>query len=236
MKELIIGFLFLSVVPLLPAKEGTLPFSDSQPLSDLPLIEVPVTGGNTNMAGILITGDGGYGVTDKGIAESLAAKGIPVVVLNSLHYFWKQKDADQAAADLNRILQYYCALWKRNKVIVFGYSFGADVLPFMLNRIPKDSLQKIKAITLLGLGSTADFQFHLTDWIVNRKRSTAQPVRPEIEKLRGQKILCFYGTGDGDALCRHLDAGLVKAIPLQSGHRLGKGYQPIIDEILKEAP
>jgi type IV secretory pathway VirJ component len=235
MKKPIIGFLYLCLIPFLPAKQGTLNFSASQPVPDLPLIEVPATGGNTDLMGILLTGDGGYGVTDRGIAESLASKGVSVVVLNSLHYFWKQKNADQAAADLNRILQYYCARWKRNEVVVIGYSFGADVLPFMLNRIPKDSLQKINAITLLGPGSTADFQFHLTDWIVNRKRSSAQPVRPEIEKLRGKKILCFYGTGDGDALCSHLDAGLVKAIPLEGGHRLGKGYQPIIDEILKEA-
>jgi type IV secretory pathway VirJ component len=235
MKRFIIGFLFLSLIPLLHAKQGTQNFRASQPLLDLPLIEVPAAGGNTNLMGILLTGDAGYGVTDRGIAESLAGKGMPVVVLNSLHYFWKQKNAGQAAEDLNRILQHYGALWKRNEVVVIGYSFGADVLPFMLNRLPKDSLQKISAITLLGLGSTADFQFHLTDWIVNRKRSTAQPVRPEIEKLRGQKILCFYGTEDGDALCRHLDSGLVRAIPLQGGHRFGKGYQPIVDEILKDA-
>jgi type IV secretory pathway VirJ component len=233
MKKIFIGFLFLSLFPFLSAKQGTQSFGASQPLSDLPLIEVPATGGNADLTGILITGDGGYGVTDRGIAESLAAKGIPVVVLNSLHYFWKQKNADQAAVDLNRILQYYCALWKRNRVVVIGYSFGADVLPFMLNRIPKDSLQKINAIALLAPGSTADFQFHLIDWFVNHKRSTAQPVRPEIEKLRGQTILCFYGTGDGDALCSDLDASLVKTIPLKGGHRFGKDYQPIVDEILK---
>jgi type IV secretory pathway VirJ component len=91
--------------------------------------------------------------------------------------------------DLNRILQHYSALWKRTEVDIIGYSFGADVLPFMLNRIPADSLQKIRVITFLGLSSTADFQFHLTDWISSRTRSTSQMVRPEVEKLRGRK--CF---------------------------------------------
>jgi type IV secretory pathway VirJ component len=206
----------------------------SLPLSDLPLIEVPASIGNSKIMGIIITGDGGWGVTDRGIAQSLAAKGIPVVGLNSLHYFWTRKNPEQTAADLNRILQHYSALWNRNEIVVIGYSFGADVLPFMLNRMPEKSLQKIKVVTFLGLSSTADFQFHWTDWFANRKRSTAQMVIPEVEKLRGKKILCFYGTEDDDALCGQLDRGLVKAIPIQGGHRFGKGYQPIVDAILKE--
>jgi len=220
-------------------KDETAPKTDSnekpQSLADLPLEEVPATGGNSKMMGIIITGDGGWGVTDRGIARSLAAKGIPVVGLNSLHYFWTRKTPEQSAADLNRILQYYSSLWKRTEIMIIGYSFGADVLPFMLNRMPGESLQKIRVITLLGPSSSADFQFHLTDWLASRKRSTAKPVGPEIEKLRGKKMLCFYGTEDSDELCDKLDQNLVKAIAIPGGHRFGKAYQPIVDAILNEA-
>jgi type IV secretory pathway VirJ component len=208
--------------------------SKSQPLPDLPVVEVPAAGANTDLMGIIITGDGGFGVTDRGIAQNLAAKGIPVVALNSLHYFWKRKTPEQAASDFNQILQHYSALWNRSEVVVVGYSFGADVLPFILNRIPPESLQRIKAITLLGLGSSVDFQFHFTDWFSSRKHSDSQMVRPEVEKLRGKRILCFYGTEDSDELCGHLDPGLAKAIPIPGGHRFGRGYQPIVDAILQE--
>jgi type IV secretory pathway VirJ component len=208
--------------------------ADSRSLQDLPIVEVPATGASTNIMGIIVTGDGGWGVTDRGIARDLAAKGIPVAGLNSLHYFWTRKTPEQSTTDLNRILRHYCALWNRTEVVMIGYSFGADVLPFMLNRLPGESLQRVKAIAFLGLSSTADFQFHLTDWLGSRKRSTAQPVRPEVEKLRGRKMLCFYGTDDDDALCGQLDQGLVKAIPIQGGHRFGRGYQPIVDAILRE--
>jgi type IV secretory pathway VirJ component len=207
---------------------------ESQSLSDLPLVEVPATRGHSNIMGVIITGDGGWGVTDRGIAQNLAAVGIPVVGLNSLRYFWNRKTPEQTAADLNRILQHYSALWHRGEVIVIGYSFGADVLPFALNRIPRESQQIIKTVAFLGLSSTADFQFHLTDWFGSRKRSTAQMVRPEVEKLRGRKMLCFYGTDDANAICGQLDQGLVKAIPIPGGHRYGKGYQPIVDAILQE--
>ena len=205
----------------------------SGPLFDLPLIEVPATA-VTDMMGVIITGDGGWGVTDRGIAQSLAAKGIPVVGLNSLRYFWTRRTPEQTAADLERILRHYSALWNRPKVVVIGYSFGADVLPFMLNRIPKERLLTVAVIAFLGLSSTADFEFHWTDWLGYSKRSTAQLVRPEVEKLRGRKILCFYATEDDDALCRGLDPSLAKVIAIQGGHRFGKGYQPIVDAILQE--
>jgi type IV secretory pathway VirJ component len=203
-------------------------------LSDLSLIEAPAKGRTTNLMGVLLSGDGGWAVTDSGIAQSLAARGIPVVGLNSLRYFWKKRTAESAAQDLNRILQHYSVLWNRSEVIVIGYSFGADVLPFMLNRIPPKRLQMVKAIALLGPGSTADFEFHLTNWISSRKRSNAQMVLPELEKLRGKNILCLYGTQDGETICRKLDPGLAKIIAFHSGHRIGKNYQPIVDAILKE--
>ncbi len=204
-------------------------------LLDLPLIEVPATGAVTDMMGVIITGDGGWGVTDRGIAQSLAAKGIPVVGLNSLRYFWTRRTPEHTAADLERILLHYSALWNRPKVVVIGYSFGADVLPFMLNRIPKEGLLTVAVIAFLGLSSTADFEFHWTDWLGYSERSTAQLVRPEVEKLRGRKILCFYATEDDDALCRGLDPNMAKVIAIQGGHRFGKGYQPIVDAILQEA-
>jgi type IV secretory pathway VirJ component len=204
------------------------------PLSDLPLVETPATGEASDTMGIIITGDGGWGVTDRGIAQSLASKGIPVVGLNSLKYFWTRRTPEQTSADLERILQHYSALWKKSKTVVIGYSFGADVLPFILNRIQSQSLMQIKVIAFLGLSSTADFQFHWTDWLISRKRSTAQMVRPEVDKLRGKKILCFYGTEDDDALCKDLDPGLAKIIAIHSGHRFGKGFQPIADAILQE--
>jgi len=205
------------------------------PLSDLPLIEVPAEGADTDWMAVIITGDGGWGVTDRGIGRSLAAKGISVVGLNSLRYFWTRRTPEQTAADLERILQHYSVLWNRPSVVVIGYSFGADVLPFLLNRISNESLLKIEVVAFLGLSSTADFQFHLTDWLVSSKRSTSLPVRPELEKLRGKKILCFYGTEDEDALCGKLDPGLAKAVAIQSGHRFGKDYQLIVDTILQEA-
>lgn len=60
-------------------------------LKDLPLLELPASGPATDTLVVFVTGDGGYGVTDKGVCTGLAAHGYPVVVLNSLKYFWTRR-------------------------------------------------------------------------------------------------------------------------------------------------
>ena len=207
-------------------------------LNDLPLVEVPATAaaGDSTQArtlGVLLTGDGGFGVTDRGIAQSLAAHGIPVVALNSLHYFWTRRTPDSASADLGRILAHYTAAWKKDRAVVVGYSLGADVLPFMVNRLSPGPRASVRLLVFLGLSGEADFEFHLTDWLGGGKHETSLPVTPELEKLRGSRMLCFYGTHDEDSVCRHLDTALATAFPIPGGHRFGGNYAPIAAAILQ---
>lgn len=59
----------------------------------------------------------------------MAARGIPVVGFDSLRYFWKKRTPEGLAADLDRVLRYYGRHWGKSKLILIGYSQGADVLP-----------------------------------------------------------------------------------------------------------
>jgi type IV secretory pathway VirJ component len=59
-------------------------------------------------------------------------------------------------------------------------------------------------------------------------------VRPEVEKLKGLRILCFYGRDDDDALCRQLDPALATNLELEGGHRVGRGFERIVESILME--
>jgi type IV secretory pathway VirJ component len=217
------------------AEADTTPAPAAAALPGLPLTEVAADGPPSRTMAVLYTGDGGYGVTDRGVARSLADHGIPVVAVNSLHYFWKRRTPEGATADLRRLLRHYLSFWKKDRAILVGYSLGADVLPFMLNRLPPELRGQIPVLALLGPSAEADFQFHLTDWLGGRHRKTSLPVRPELEKLRGLRILCFYGTGDKETICDELDQGLVTSVPMEGGHRIGGKYAPIAEAILKEA-
>jgi type IV secretory pathway VirJ component len=203
-------------------------------LPDLPLVEVAANESGKKTLAVHLTGDGGWGVTDEGIARILANNGVPVVALNSLKYFWKRRTREEAAQDLERILRHYLVAWKKETVAAIGYSLGADVLPFMINRLPEDIRSKISSITFLGPSPKVDFQFHLTDWLGGHPGKNALLVLPEVEKLYGIPILCFCGEDDKECLCHDVDKSRVKVISLQARHRFGRNFEPIADAILKE--
>lgn len=204
----------------------------AEDLRSLPLIELePERAGDT--LAVWITGDGGWGVTDRGVAQKLSENGVPVVALNSLHYFWNRRTPEQAAADFEKILRHYLEAWQRNRIIVAGYSFGADALPFLLNGLSPDLRARISVVALLGLSHSADFEIHVADWFTSTQRETSQPTIPQVEKLRGKQILCFYGAEDHDNACSSLPAGLAQTISHPGGHRFGRDFEWIADEILK---
>jgi type IV secretory pathway VirJ component len=203
-------------------------------VAGLPLVEVPAKGKGGTTFAVILSGDGGWASIDKDVAGALSAKGIPVVGWNSLQYFWSRKPPEVAAKDLERILRHYLAVWNKQEVLLVGYSFGADVLPFFTNRLPADLIEKIRLLALLGPGKIADFEFHVTDWLGGG--SKGQPVLPEVKKLAGHPpVLCLYGSKESDSLCPQIAAPLGKAQVLPGAHHFGGDYDALAALILKEA-
>jgi type IV secretory pathway VirJ component len=201
-------------------------------VGDLPLVEVPAKQPAGELLAVIVSGDGGWAGIDREVADDLAAKGVPVVGLNSLQYFWTARTPDGAAADLQRIARHYLAAWGRQELLLAGYSLGADVLPFMANRLPADLQSRIRLIALLGPGRRTSFEFHLTDWL-GGGGSGDLPVLPEVAKLRGKPLLCLYGEAEQDSLCTEIGA-LGKAVPFQGSHHFGGAYASLADRILHE--
>lgn len=203
-------------------------------LADLPLIEVRAKTDATDTLIVILSGDGGWASIDRDLATHLAAQGHSVVGLNSLAYFWQRRTPDGAARDLDRILTYYLAAWHKQKIILIGYSRGADVLPFMANRLTPDLLQRTRLVALLGLEMEVEFEFHVQDWLSSRN-NTSLPVLPEVEKLRGVPLLCIAGEDESHSLCPKLDPKLATAVILQGGHHFGGDYTHLSRLILKAA-
>ena len=199
----------------------------------VPLVEVPaaVQGPERDEMAVLLTGDGGWAVTDKGLSEALAKGGIPVVGWNSLRYFLRGKPPDHAAQDLERILRVYLPLWHKERVVLIGYSFGADVMPFLATRLPPDLAAKVSLVVLMGPSGAADFRFHPTEWL-GKPAKDSLPVLPELQKLRGKEILCAYGIGEKDSFCLQVPESVAHRLTRPGGHIAGENYAPIADWIL----
>ncbi len=206
-------------------------------VSGVPLTEVPVTGGpDRPQLTVMFSGDGGWALLDRAVTAELAKHGLPTIGWDSLSYFWKARQPDEVALDLERAVRYYLDAWKKNRIVLIGYSFGADVLPAVVNRLPQELRDRVDLIALLGPSDYASFEFNLTDWISNKPDATDQPVRPELEKLGGLKRLCIYGADETDATCPKLaDLGvIVEKMP--GDHHFDEDYPGVARRILDQLP
>ena len=201
-------------------------------LSGLPIIEVPATEPGKRFA-VLLSGDGGWAGIDKSLGTALAAQGVPVAGFDSLRYFWSARTPDELAADLDRVIRYYAAHWGRSEVLLVGYSQGADVLPFALNRLPAATRASVRLTALLGVGQKASFEFHLANWM---GPSGDLPIAPEALKLRAASTLCIYGVEEKDSLCPELAPDHARAMPLAGGHHFGGDYDELARLIVDAMP
>ncbi len=204
-------------------------------LGDLSLVEVPSTGGAVDLPmAILLSGDGGWAGLDKGVAAELAARGLPVVGLSTLKYYWRARTPEESARDLARVMRHYLAAWKRERVLLVGYSFGANVLPFIVNRLPADLRSRIAGVSLLGLDANTSFEIRVAGWLPGSSVGEL-PVRPEIEKLTGVATTCLYGEGERHDPCAELAGATMRAREVGKGHHFSGDYPALAEAILKGA-
>ena len=200
-------------------------------VADLSLVEVPAEGTRyPDTMAIVLSGDGGWAELDKAVAQGLAAAGIPVVGWSSLDYYWSPRTPERASADLARIVEHYTAAWKRPQVIVVGYSFGADVAPFLVNRLPTAARRHTTALVLLAPSGTASFEFHVAGWLGMTAGATLA-TRPEIARL-AVPTLCVVPADEDGSVC---PAGnpRVQSVPALAGHHFGGDYPGLVRTILR---
>ena len=222
---------FLEAVKTLD-KRSPVPATTEPVLPDLPVVRVKPTEPRRRLAAIIISGDGGWAGLDKQIAKSLAEAGIEVLGLDSLRFFWQRRSPDEASAALARMLEAVNGSNGAVDTVIIGYSFGADVLPFMVNRLPETHQRKIAAVVLLGPGSTAEFEFHLADWLGGTRPDSA-PTFPEAKRMRVPKLLCVQGENEKDSLCQRLTSPPVQKMVTKGSHHFGGDYHSIVEAILK---
>jgi type IV secretory pathway VirJ component len=185
---------------------------------------------------VMITGDGGWRRIDRKITDRLRAAGIPIVGFIASDYFRKRRTPEESACALERVIRYYRVLWHKDKVLLIGYSRGADVLPFMASRLPRDVRESTQLIALLGLQAMIDFRYS-PPWSMSAytHKEPMFPVKPEVEKLRGQNVLCVFGAKEKDSLCHVLDPRVFKILAEPGGHHFAGKYRDIADMILIES-
>jgi type IV secretory pathway VirJ component len=221
------------VLLVLFAAAGVTLWSVPPEVSDLPLVELPVQSAAPELV-VLLSGDGGWAGLVKDVSAVLNQSGFSVVGFDCLKYFWGQRTPEDTAADLERLLAHYLADWGKSRVVLAGYSRGADVLPSVTTRLPEGRQKQLRLLALIGAATTVQFQPTALGLLNLRLSGSVLPLMPDLEKLQGLRILCFYGTDEHDTLCSSMDPRLAECVELQGGHHFGGDFEVIGRRIAAE--
>jgi type IV secretory pathway VirJ component len=227
----------LCCLVLLPLSGLASPGAAATPsFSDLPLLEQPVRAGCTRPAilAFLLSGDGGWASIDRKVAATFVQRGIPVVGLDSLRYFWHERTPEETARDVGAIITHYLEAWHCRQVVLVGYSFGADVLPFVANRLPPQVAGHVASLALLEPSQSATFEIHISNWLPGVV-TPGLPLQPELAMLH-VPLLCLHGAASTDepSICHDVPHAVVMQIG--RGHHLGGDGDAIVEHILAGLP
>lgn len=204
-------------------------------MADLPLVDLPSLregGPYDRTVAIFYSGDGGWRDLDKDLAALLRSEGLAVVGFDVLRYFWKRQTPEQTAQDLDRMITSLVKDRGVQRVVLIGFSFGADILPATYNRLSAENKQRVVQLSLLGVSQAADFEVTVSGWL-SRKQPDALPISPELAQIDPGLIQCFYGEEDNSALCQSLDGSAAEVIRTEGGHHFDGDYDALARMVLK---
>ena len=179
---------------------------------------------------LLLTGDGGWSRVDRTIVTKLANDGDAVVGLNSLRYFLHHRSRTRVAGDITELARAGCEQYACRRIILVGYSMGADVLPFVVDRLAPDIRSRVAQLDLISLGHRAVFRFLPPQWVgivIGHQSETV----PRLASLRGIDVVCVYGRKDPGNACQDLPAGRAELVAVGTGHRMSKAAAAVADTL-----
>ncbi|WP_264311954.1 virulence factor family protein [Pseudomonas putida] len=197
----------------------------------IPVVEVPA-GQTTDTVTLFLSGDGGWRDLDRDVAGEMAKLGYPVVGIDTLRYYWQHKTPEQSAADLSELMQHYRQKWGTKRFVLTGYSFGADVLPAIYNRLPAEDQQRIDAVMLLAFARSGSFEIEVEGWL--GKEGQEAPTGPEMAKLPASKVVCVYGVEETDESGCTEKTAVGERLKLPGGHHFDENYPALAKRLIGE--
>src|SRR3954464_9991967 len=173
---------------------------------------------------LYLTGDGGMNSFSKSFVKQWNRSGYPIIALNLKSYLWNAKSPDKAAADVTGLLRRYMRSWSRQRIILVGYSLGADVLPFVQTRLDEDVKNKASHVVLLSPSATTDFEVHVF------YSSKGESVPAEINKLT-KPTLVIFGNTEKNILDKGISNKNVTIIRIPGDHHYNDDVAYLVQQI-----
>jgi type IV secretory pathway VirJ component len=209
--------------------------------------------GKDDVMAIIVSGDGGWADLDRRLGIAFIDRGIPVLGINSFKYYWRARSPEQTAQELDALMTKYLGVWEKRRIWLVGFSFGADVLPTIVEKLSPANRARITQLVLLSPSRDVTFEIELEGymikqgWLQEHLKNVLQQINPiphhdplpALRALQGQPpVVCYYGLDDADdSLCDQ--AGLPAWVTVHAekgGHHFDEGYQRLAQQMLQDLP
>ena len=214
--------LFLLVFEVAPAWAA--PAADDYGVYDLPSAQP------ARAVAIIYSGDGGWQDLDKTIGEWLAAKDIHVIGISTVKQFWETREPEQVAADIKSMLSDADPSGTL-PVMLIGYSFGANILPFAWPKLDPAIQARTPLIALLAPERDTAFHVSVAGWLGLDTGSSS--VTDAMQALPGARTLCVYGDDEADTSgCTAVAVPHMTVLAKPGGHHFDEDYVTLGRQIL----
>ena len=198
----------------------------------LPVV-IHYNGDNSTPMIFHMSGDGGWIRFDLRLSQQYDANGYSFIGLNSLKYFLEAKTPEELAEDFIPLIQKYMKEWDKKSMVLVGFSFGAEIIPFLYEKLPSDLQDKVKLIVLLTPSGSSDFHIHIRDMIGMDKKHETYNVIKETVGIKSPKILAVYGDQEKSISLKKNRQPNLKIVTIPGGHGF-KDSKKVFGLILKE--
>ena len=179
-----------------------------------------------------ISGDGGFNKFSTSFMQTLNKQGYAVIGLNAKDYFWTQKKPKEAAAAIEAAIDESNKQWKRNSVVLIGYSFGADVAPFMLTNFSPALVSKVSRLILLSPSPKTDFEVHVMQ-MLGWGKSSGESVPAEINKI-SKPVIFIVGDDEKEFPFSQLTTKTKQVIKMPGGHHYDGDVNALSKQIVAQ--
>jgi type IV secretory pathway VirJ component len=179
---------------------------------------------------IIYSGDGGWQDLDKTIGEWMATQDIHVLGVSTIKAFWTAREPEQVATDIETMLAKADPTGTL-PVMLIGYSFGADILPFAWPYLDPKTKERIRLFTLLAPEKTTEFHVSVEGWLGIKSGTYSVP--DAIKTLPPGPVLCVYGEDEvDDTPCRPETLPGMELVQTPGGHHFDEDYPKLGQTIL----
>ncbi len=131
-------------------------------------ISVAPPAGKSDVMAIIYSGDGGWADLDRRLGIAFIDRGIPVLGVNTFKYYWRERTPEESARELDALMTKYVGVWGRQRIWLVGFSFGADVLPTIIDKLSPENRARITQLVLLSPSRDTTFEIELEGYMIKQ--------------------------------------------------------------------